>query len=293
MAARKPPTQGALCGLGTLADERLPGVLPGLVVQGGWLEVDPKAFPCCQGTGSRLMAQAEVTVRCELSVRLRAVRTLYRRAAEQNAKMVAEMEDPLFHKVATSTLKRLRAIAKGETNRGLAFVAEADAGPAVSVWALALASAWRFGLRPHVVTLGRGPVAGDLFPKESGDGRTVLFVGGVSALWDATQADSLDALVGYAYRTLTPLFVELKLASAAPPSRAFGAGPSSTRSGFRARLAGVKSRSPLSWLTPECAAKIPDVVEGLGRFSQATGRAAASTRLPTSPKLPHGREPKV
>src|SRR5690606_32617283 len=106
-------------------------------------------------------------------------------------------------------------IAGGSSNRGLAFVSEIGASaatPPMSIYALALASAWRFGFQPHVVSFGRGPVA-NLFPKEgdSDSGRSIILVESVTALWDATQADALDAIVGYAYRSLTPLFIDLRV----------------------------------------------------------------------------------
>lgn len=286
-AAPGKPKASPPCGLASLADERLPGALPGLLAQGGWLEVDKPAFPCCGGSGSRLMAQAEVTVRCELSNRLRVARTLYRRVWERQATLSSD--SPSLG-VPAPALRRMRAIAAGESNRGLAFITDVGAPPAVSIWALALASAWRYGLTPHVVTLGRGPVT-DLFPREGrpGDGRAIILVEGVSALWDAVQADALDALVGYAYRSLTPLFIDLRFTGNATQESSPGAtaAPRGTRHAFSSRLAGIKSRSPLSWLTPECAAKIPAVVDGLERFKR-TGAPRAKTPRPApgSPKLP-------
>jgi hypothetical protein len=157
-----------------------------------------------------------------------------------------------------------------------------------SVWTVALAAAWRFALRPHVVVLGK-TAAGELLPRLTVDAPSLLCVGGADALWDARTADQLDALVGYAYATMTPLFLQLVVrqdrAKGAP-----GSVPSVTSKAFARRLDAVRARSPLAWLPDACMVKLLDVTDGLEPLVRAAERERAAVaprpRSPSVPRLP-------
>jgi len=191
-------------------------------------------------------------------------------------------------------IERLAAVATGQATRGLAFAAEPGPSGVPSIWAVALAAAWRFGLRPHVVVLGRTPTA-ELLPRagRTGEAPRLLCIGGVDRLWDSQLADGFDILVSYAYSSLTPLFMDFHVRQGHTETVADAATPRPTRTtrAFSRRIEGAKARSPATWLSAECVARLPAVVDGLGVWlepmvkSRADSRAAAC-RPPVGPRLP-------
>lgn len=271
---RAPRGNPAPCALACLADPRLQGLAPGLTIDHGRADADPRVFACCEAKGIRLLFDQDVTESCSLGRRLKGVRSLLARASSRRDGPIEALE-PLSPSDQAATLKRLAAIAAGASRKGLAFVSGTGEGqPAVSMLSVAVAAAWRFGLTPHLVRVGVGESRELYPPKTDRDaGLPVLLLEGLDALWEPMQLETLEAVIGYAYRSMTPLFVTVKL----PPDRpsaSEGAGPRLTRGAFSSKIAGVKARSPARWLSPDGLSKWPAVTDGL----QALGTQAKGNR---------------
>ena len=311
--------KGANCLLAQLSDPRYPGVLPGLELRPEALVASANFFTCCSGSGLRLDAKATVTVACHMSQRLRLARQVYQTWVRQDGDGAAtawrQMALDSPHMVACR--QRLSDIAASRSRRGLGWnkhlpqatkgvakstaTAMASVGGAsqqagtspqlLSAWSVGMTAAWRFGIKPHVVILGRTP-AGEVLPPVSDGAPNLLCVGGVDGLWEPHVAEQFETLIGYAYSSLVPMFVELlPRQQQQPPDRgekAYG----NTKDFFDRRLAGLKARSPLAWLEPSSVDKLTAVTDGLAadvaaaKRQRATKqpRPAQAVRLPWDPE---------
>ncbi len=282
------PTAPSLpgCSLPALADPRLAGALPGLAFTEGRLTPVPASFGCCSGSGMRLLPDCDTSVRCTLGERLRQVRLLI----EKHLRQHGETGRPLAQALATSrnlgaVLQRLAALSLQREARGLTFAAEEGVPKLVSVWAVALAAAWRFGLTPHVVTLGT-PGRTALLPPPGAPAPHLVCIESAAGLWDQQTADQLDVLVGYCYGSMTPLFLDLVLPAA--PVAAPAVGPQQARLGIQQRIQAHKARSSLSLLTADCLSKISGVTDGLAPWIAAEqSRRAAEKAAPRPRRRPH------
>ncbi len=309
--------KGASCLLAQLSDPRYPGVLPGLELTSEAIVASANFFTCCSGSGLRLNAAATVTVACHMSHRLRLARKVYQTWVRQDADGAATAWRQLALDSAqmVACRQRLADIAASRSRRGLGWnkrLPETANGVAksaatalargatqqagnspqlLSAWSVAMTAAWRFGLRPHVVILGRTP-AGEVLPPASDGAPNLLCIGGVDGLWEPHVAEQLETLIGYAYSSLVPMFVELlprqQQQLSAQSEKAYG----NTKDFFAQRLAGLKARSPLAWLEPSCIDKITAVTDGLAADVAAAKRQRAAkqprpaqaVRLPWDPE---------
>lgn len=260
------------CLLPMLSSEGLAG-LPGLAVgRDGEIGLDKKIFTCCGGTGLREDLAAGVTEACGLLKRLNVVKDL-----------AVELGDPLLPELKRGIgpgafKQRIAEIAAKRSTKGLfGRVDDARSGP--SVWAMATFAAWRFGLLPHVVLIGR-TAPSKILPAPGKKPPDVLFVGGVDRLWEAPEADALEALVNYAYARMTPLFGELVVRKGAEAQK--GAG---TRAAFDRKLKGISARPPLAWIAEASLAKLPAVADGLKDEIEAVARFKKK-QGPQAPKMP-------
>jgi len=312
------------CLLAQLSDPRYPGVLPGLELTSEAIVASANFFTCCGGSGLRLDPSATVTVACHMSQRLRLARKVYQTWVRQDADGAAtawrQMALDSAHMVACR--QRLADIAASRSRRGLGWnkrLPEATNGVAksaatatamapalvrggtqqaaaspqlLSAWSVAMTAAWRFELKPHVVILGRTP-AGEVLPLASGGAPNVLCIGGVDGLWEPHVAEQLETLIGYAYSSLVPVFVELLPRQqqqqqhqqiSAESEKAYG----NTKEFFAQRLARLKARSPLAWLEPSCVDKLTAVTDGLAADVAAAKRqrAAKQPRPAQAVRLP-------
>lgn len=247
--------------------------LPGLAIDAdGVIGLDKKIFTCCGGTGFREDLASGVTEACCLLQRLNLVKDL---AAELGEPLLPELKRGIG---ANAFKQRIADVAAKRSTRGLfGRVDDARTGP--SVWAMATFAAWRFGLRPHVVVIGRTP-PGRILPAPAKKPPDVLFVGGVDRLWEAPEADALEALVNYAYARMTPLFGELVVRKGALAQKGGG-----TRAAFDRKLKGIAGRPPLAWIAEASLGKLPAVADGLKDEIQAVERFKKK-QGPQAPKMP-------
>lgn len=277
-----------------LCDERLPGILPGLKLGDSTWSLLVEDLPCCHGTGERLAKSADTTERCTLGVRLKETRRLAHQLARTKAASFGL--GPLLACSADLSLflRRLNEIAttgrgRGLVWRGSAAVDKASGDPAnlrpmtpgPSSGQLALLAAWRFNLRPHLVFLDETEPSAVLPTRRAEGAPDLIILGQVDGLWDPYKADSFEAIVGYAYAAMTPLFLEFQ-ANQAPPGRQ-GA---STRVAFGRRLCDLKARNPMAWLSPECLARIGAVTAGIDPAVNAEQKRRQKQALSGMPKLP-------
>jgi hypothetical protein len=187
--------------------------------------------------------------------------------------------------------RRLAAMEAGHAARGLAWSGPRP-GLAVSPWIIAVTAAWRFAIKPHVVIL-KNSKAGDILPPATEPAPQLICVGQVDGLWEPHIAEQLETLINYAYASMIPLYMEVVNR---PQAAATKETPPS--SGFRRpqdyvkdRVAGLRSRAPLSWLEPSVIDKLPYVTDGVGPFVAAAKRqkAAGQPRAPQAIRLPWDR----
>ncbi len=255
-----------------LSSQGLAG-LPGLSVsRDGEIGLDKKIFTCCAGTGMREDPKTGATNACSLLKRLNLIKDL---ASELGEPLLPELK----RGVGNQAFKvRIAEIAAKRSAKGLfGRVDDARSGP--SVWAMATFAAWRFGLIPHVVVIGKTPPS-KILPSPGRKTPDVLFVGGVDRLWEAPEADALEALVNYAYARLTPLFGELVVRKGAQTPTGVG-----TRAAFAQRLKGISARPPLGWIAEASLAKLPAVADGLKDEIEAVARFKKK-QGPQAPKMP-------
>ena len=304
------------CLLAQLSDPRYPGVLPGLELTPEAMVASANFFTCCSGSGLRLDAAATVTVACHMSQRLRLARQVYQTWARRDGDGAATAwrSMALDSQQMVACRQRLADIAASRARRGLGWNKRPPAAAADSVvqstaavkaatkqaaassqllsaWSVAMTAAWRFGLKPHVVILGQTP-AGEVLPPAGEEAPKLLCVGGVDGLWEPHAAEQFETLIGYAYSSLIPMFVELlpRQQQQIPvrSEKSYG----NTKDFFAQRLAGLKARSPLAWIEPSCIDKLTAVTDGLAADVAAAKRQRAvnqprpaqAVRLPWDPE---------
>src|SRR5690606_9733264 len=157
--------------------------------------------------------------------------------------------------------------------RSVARNARAE-GPS-PLWAVAVAAAWRFGTSVQVATLGRTPWE-ELTRKEAGH-PLVVIVERIDELWDVRRADELEFVVGWAYQSRAQLWCDWLLHM--PPAE-----ETSQRRTASARIARMRSRSPLSWLSADLHSKLQFVTDGLDpiiRWPDSKAKNSAALSRPS------------
>lgn len=276
----------APCVLASLKDPKIGDWLPGLVVTDGAIEIDQAWAGCCAGSGLRWDAKTNVTSSCSLAARLAAVRRLgglfYKTWGETGQGLAATLASPK----AQVAVHRMAALAAGTSDKGLAYFAGGQRSKQPTVWSLAAAAAWRFGLDAHVVTLDRGKGTAAL-PVIDGKaaGRSVIFVENAQRLWHTPVAEELERLVAFAYGALVPLWVEIRGAPPeAPEPGKPGASSFNVHRALSQRVAEAKTKAPLSWLGPEIRSKFLAVADAAPGISAERAKRAKAPAEP--PRLP-------
>ena len=284
-------TGGGSCRLALLRDPQVPGVLPGIDLQGALPIAASVYFGCCGGSGLRLDERDDVTYACALSQRLK----LLRRIAESWKTTVPDNHQALWPQLANEPeqllvcRRRLAGMAAGHAARGLAWAGPRP-GLAVSPWTIAVTAAWRFALKPHVVIL-KDTKAGSILPPAGEPAPQLICVGQVDGLWEPHIAEQLETLINYAYASMIPLYLEVVNRPAVPTKEPAAGGFRRTQDYLKERVAGLRARPPLSWLEASCIDKLPYVTDGVGPFVAAAKRqkAAGQPRAPQPIRLPWDR----
>jgi hypothetical protein len=266
------------CLLKLLSDPSLSGVTPALLTPGTQLSggeilrgfrLEPRFFPCCDGKGVSVDSVANKTTFCGLPQRIKAVRDLLRRYqsiwGDSKLPMPTELSPVLLRQV----LSRLKAHVDGAEMKGFFWRCSSNAGGPSLLWAVALCAAWRFGLQVHLVNFTR-LLEPSYLPKVA---PALILVEQVDKLWEPRFSEELEGLVSFAYRSKSPFWLEL--ASAAPlesVAKAPTANPQSpqrtesplrTRNAFSRKIATMKERTPLGWLSASGRSKLRSLLEDL------------------------------
>lgn len=277
------------CVLAMLGQERLRGALPGLVLTDDGPVPAPGQLSCCGGRGIRFDADVSEAKRCDVRRRIERVRKLM-----YALRVVSEGKRDLAQEAAScdavhlnAAVRRFAATARRDCDRGLAIpigpeAVQPDGKRSVSLWALAAAGIWRFGLDVQVLVLGRQSKGN--FPAflTGAQAPQILMVEGVDRLWDPLLADEFEALVGYAYKSMLPLWIELVVRTgkgASDPASGEGAKssvasrPGLTAHAWKKRLQSLRSQPPLHWLEADARSKLPDLCDGVRPFIAETPKA--------------------
>lgn len=235
------------CVLRSLENPTLNGVLLGLEVRDNELHFQPEFFPCCQGAAERFDSRANAVIRCDLKVRFKAARDLlvqYFRiwggdpssaphliTSEQSARIIGLVSDAM----------------KG--NRPQGTMVKGKPGKPGDLWSMALAAAWRFGVTVHMANFHKTP-RHDLIPRPPLDhkGPLLILVEQITELWKPDEAMHLEALISFAYKTNSLLWLEFT--GTIPQPKRAGDQPLKSRDFFQRKVSDLKSKSPLSYLEP-------------------------------------------
>jgi hypothetical protein len=250
------------CAIRYLENPRLSGVLIGVDLTGEIARLNPSDFSCCSGTGLNLQADGSV-YRCDLIKRLQAVQGIL-------ATFELVWGRPLVASLQTLQLTSehtqwLADFAAGRVQKGRCLQASRDRSQPGVLWAIALAGAWRFGLRTHVVTMG-STRPGGYFPKEPAcdDQRKLIYlIERVDKLWTPERAFDFETLVGWCDRAETPLWLEVLVEE----KKVVRAGAETARAGqYSRKIADLKNKPALSWLQRDCASRLSAVTDGVAKF---------------------------
>ena len=299
----QPPLQECL--LSSLAHPRLGGVLPGLALVEGRLEPRPTHFSCCGGRGLRLSPDATTTYSCNMGERLHETRRIAQLLANLSgtdlaASLPGEMRPSLGLPLA---LESLHLIAKAASKRGLGWIESPPAqapdslslksgaqsgAPSgsgsrpqasslhPSMWSIALAAAWRFGLKVHIIQL-QGTPSADLLPAQDKAAPDLICIARAGSFWDPHTVERFETLINYAYGALIPVFLQILVVGKPPAPRVKAYGK--VEALVAQRLAAARAKAPLAWLPPTCLGKLLTVTSGLS----APPGAVQPTAVPTFP----------
>lgn len=316
----------------SLADAALRGPLVGLKLnENDALELDQNSFPCCYGEGVRVTGAWEMS-QCDLRGRLgkvgriwaqmvsmygraNALESLKRLSVDQEMRMMTHLKG-----IAQGTVKRGIAVpgmtvqaapatsrATGQDGAGADAQRGSDGKRAAStLWLIALAASWRFGINCHMVGWNVGTRA-QWLPRDEfwqAKGPHMMIVTDVSQLWDPARAFDFEWLVGYAYQAELPVWFEFlgdgrdPVGDLAESGQLRSDGDSSdSRSGRRGRafasmIATTKKQSAIQWLAGNMRGKLEEVCD-LDFFeaslTSAVGKQNA-TKTAANAKLPRTQD---
>ena len=257
------------CTLRSLANPMLKGLLLGLETKDGVLDLNARMFPCCKGVGEHFQVERDAVVRCDLRHRLVQVRDLliahektWGGQGHRSPRAVGPETEARLLLEASDTLKGYRS--QAHVHHGTLET------PSV-LWSLALACAWRFGATVVVRTLTRrdGP---SFYPERAaltGQAPLVFFIEQVGRLWEPKVANEFEALVSFAYKSNSYLWVEFARESreqGEPAASAAPGGPTlSTKSQFSRRIGALKDKRPEEYLEAACRS----ILDNMSRMPRA------------------------
>ena len=336
-------TTPCACVVKSLADAALRGPLVGLKLnEDDALELDQNSFPCCYGEGVRVTGAWEMS-QCDLRGRLgkvgriwaqmvsmygraNALEALKRLSIEQEMRMMTHLKGlaqgtekrgiavpGMTLQVAPATLSGATTRANGHEGTGADGQRGLDGKRAPStLWLIALAAAWRFGINCHMVGWNVGTRA-QWLPRDEfwqAKGPHMMVVTDVSQLWDPARAFDFEWLVGYAYQAELPVWFEFLGGGRDPVGDAAenaqlrsDSDSSDSRGGRRGRafasmIATTKKQSAIQWLAGNMRGKLEEVCD-LDFFeasltaaigNQKATNTGASTKLPRTQRDLHEKD---
>ena len=260
------------CILRTFANPNFSGVMPGARFDASSGELTALDMPCCNGLGVCLVDEAGrgTMVRCGLMGRVSSTKEVLSKYTTRWDIATLPVESRASTNTQQLILQRLALSMNTGSNdtkkhKGLGFTTEgSDSG---AVWWAAVAAAWRFGFKVHIIDLDearRGPI----LPTKTWqlDRRPgAIFVDRVVGLWDPGLAQEFETLVGFCSRAEVPLWLSRIDASkiskgngtegAPPPEKKAGL---STRTAFSRRINASRNKSWDSWLRSDVRDKLAE-----------------------------------
>jgi len=256
-----------------------------------WI-LTPRAneFPCCQGSGLAQDSSSGAMRRCDLHRRIAMTRSIL----EQYQRTWSSHGVPVLPPLALDDQSwrgltgHLTSIARGDRPRGIMRMLPPPPPGLLqpgTLWTVALMATWRFGIRSHMVSLGRTPGTHQI-PSLSGDAPGLVLVEGVDRLWQPERVAVIEALVSYAYRIGAVLWIEVIQSPATEGAKPAG----SVSQSVARRVSGLTQKPVWSWLSPDIYSKLHEVCVELPvvtprQSPMATRRQASARRSDPHKKL--------
>lgn len=254
------------CLLPLLKDERLKGLLPGLVIKSGEISLREGEFACCGGKGIQIDPKSKGATRCDLQGRLVRVNQLAERFLASGEKNLESfLGKAAQEKYFGPAFVRLKRQLESPELKSLAFFRRSSEHHLPSpLLSLAMAAAWRLGYKIHWLNGLKCTKPENLLPdpkKITGAQPWVIFVAGVDKLWEPDAAFEFESVVSFCYRSQVPLWVEFLHKEPVTQVKASTARVGA--SAFSRRVKELKEKAPYSWLGDDIRYKLFALVEGI------------------------------
>lgn len=229
--------------------------------ENGQAQLCKQAFSCCVQTEGRLDPKGRLFV-CDVQKRLQKVQKiidLYQSVWKKPFPGFRVPSGSMVH----SFFDHFASKANG-SERGAFFSTgfRADAG-SLQIWYMALVTAWRFDLEPHVVSLGKSTID-QIIPKVKGDHcRSVIFVEQIKSLRFIHIEQDLELLVGWCEGAMVPLWMDVLKELAPSPDLDLS---DTAMVEFQKKIRRYTESPPLSWLKPETISRLSSVSTGYHSF---------------------------
>ena len=237
--------------------------LIGLKLVDGKAELWSRAFSCCyQKDLKSLSSNSGISV-CDASNRLSRVNALlqqFEKTWEQKFLFYEDRNSVHVSSFVDSLIKSEGA----PLSKGFAFNSNAGKNkPSPSIWIMAIAAIWRFGLEVHVVTLGKAS-SEQILPRVP-DHQILMLVEQHDPLRFPHVAFDFSTIVNWCEGAMIPMWIDvLQEGERYAPGSTSSA--YNTKQAFHQRIARYKSSPPLSWIEPDCQSRLKSVCNDFERF---------------------------
>ncbi|NRA45826.1 MAG: hypothetical protein HRU09_12785 [Oligoflexales bacterium] len=236
--------------------------LIGLKLKDGKAELWSRAFSCCyQKDLKSLTSNCGISL-CDASKRLSRVNSLlqqFGKTWEQKFTFYEERNSVYVSSFVDQLIK-----SEGTMSKGFAFNSNAGLHkPSPSIWIMAIAAIWRFGIEAHVVTLGKAS-SEQILPRVP-DHQIVMLVEQNDPLRFPHVAFDFSTIVNWCEGAMIPMWIDVLQEGERFPANGSSSG-FNTKQAFTQRIARYKSSPPLSWIEPDCQSRLKSVCNDFERF---------------------------
>ncbi|MFK7823338.1 MAG: hypothetical protein AB8G05_04225 [Oligoflexales bacterium] len=235
----------------------------GIILKDGKAELLSKAFSCCYQKDLKSLSSSSGISVCDVSKRLSRVNTLlqqFENTWEHKFPFYEERNSIYVSSFVASLIKT-----EGNLNKGFAFNSNAGKHkPSPSIWIMAIAAIWRFGIEVHVVTLGKAG-SEQILPRVP-DNQILMLVEQNDPLRFPHVAFDFSTIVNWCEGAMIPMWVDVLQEGEGFASNSASSSAFNTKQSFNQRLARYKSSPPLSWVEPDCQSRLKSVCNDFERF---------------------------
>lgn len=236
--------------------------LIGIQIVEGRAQLWSRAFSCCYRKDLKSLSSNFGISLCGAEKRLSKVNEIlqqFENTWEQKFPFYEQRNSVYVNGFIDSLIKSQCSLSKG-------FAFNSKAGkhkPSPSIWIMAIAAAWRFGIEAHVVTLGKAS-SDQILPRVP-DHKIVMLVEQQDPLRFPHVAFDFSTIVNWCEGAMIPMWIDVlqeseQVAEGSQESRF------NTKQAFKQRLARYKSSPPLSWIEPDCQSRLKSVCNDFERF---------------------------